>query len=230
MNESDVIFARNDAKIFKEYAIKTLGVPADNVTLLTDATAGEMSQNINLISKIISKIDSAELIFYYAGHGLPDEITNIPYLIPVDVNGTDLSSAIKLSDVYKQFSECSAKRVTIFLDACFSGGSRETGLLAQRGVKIKPNKEVLSGNLVVFTASSEKQSALPYNNEKHGMFTYFLLKKLKETKADITYDELSKYVKTNVSINSLKVNRTEQDPKVNISNDIKEIWKGWKMK
>ncbi len=212
----------------KNYVIKTLGVKEDNVTILKDATAGEMSQNISLISKLVEKTDSAELIFYYAGHGLPDENTKIPYLIPVDVNGSDLSSAIKLSEVYEQFGNCGAKRVTVFLDACFSGSGREAGLLAARAVKIKPKEDILSGNIVVFSASSGEQTALPYKEEKHGIFTYFLLKKLKETKGNITYNELSEYIKTNVSINSLKVNKTEQDPKVNMSKDVEEIWKGWK--
>jgi len=228
--ESDILFARNDAEIFKKYLINTLGFEEDNVTILKDATAGAMSQNIELISKIVSKIEGSELIFYYAGHGLPDEKTKASYLIPVDVSGTNLNSAIKLSDIYNQFSRSGAKRITVFLDACFSGGGREAGLLAARAVKIKPKDELLSGNMVVFTASSGEQSALPYKEEQHGMFTYYLLKKLKETRGDVTYGELAKYIQDNVSVQSLKINKKEQDPKVNISKDIIEVWEEWKIK
>ena len=230
-SEMNVEFACNDASIFKKYAERTLGIEQGNIYFLTDATAGKMNQNIELVTKIIKKIGgNAELIFYYAGHGFPDEKTKIPYLMPVDVNATDLSMAIKLSDVYKKFSECGAKRITVFLDACFSGGGRESGLLAARGVKIKPKENTISGNMVVFTASSEEQSALPYKKKQHGMFTYFLLKKIQDTGGDVTYGELSEYINNKVSIESLKVNRKEQDPKVNISNDVINDWEGWRMK
>ncbi len=229
-SESDVEFARNDAQVFKKYCENTLGVPSDNITLLTDATAGEMSQNIELKSKLISKIPGSELIFYYAGHGFPDENTKIPYLIPVDVNATNLSSAIKLSEVYQKFGNSGAKRITIFLDACFSGGGREAGLLAARAVKIAPKENVLSGNIVVFTASSGEQSALPYKEKQHGMFTYFLLKKLQATKGDVAYSELDEYLKQNVSVESLRVNKKEQDPKVNISINVQDTWQNWKLR
>ena len=230
-SEMNVEFARNDASIFREYALRTLGVEEENLYFLTDATAGTMQQNIELVSKIISKIGKdAELIFYYSGHGFPDENTKIPYLMPVDVSATNLYSAIKLSEVYKKFSKTGAKRITIFLDACFSGGGRESGLLAARGVKIKPKEELLRGNLVVFSASSGEQSALPYKKQKHGMFTYFLLKKLQETKANITYGELDKYIYQKVSIESLRVNQKEQDPKVNVSSDVKDTWEMWKIR
>ena len=64
-----------------------------NAHLLLDATAGEISQKIDLITKLASKSgEQAELIFYYAGHGLPDEETKTPYLIPVDVTGTNYGS------------------------------------------------------------------------------------------------------------------------------------------
>ncbi len=43
------------------------------------------------------------------------------------------------------------------------------------------NRLAIRGNMVVFSASSAEQSALPFANEKHGMFTYYLLKKFQES-------------------------------------------------
>jgi len=226
--EANVEFARNDAKIFKEYALKTLGVDEINAHLLQDATAGEIYQKIDLISKLASKTgDQAEIIFFYAGHGLPDEVTRSPYLIPVDVAGSNLNAAIKLEDIYKKFAESGAGKVTVFMDACFSGGGRDAGLLAARSVKVKPKKEMIHGNLVVFTASTGEQSALPFDNEQHGMFSYFLMKKIQETKGNITYGDLSDYVSQQVSIESLRINQKEQDPTVNVSPDVENSWRDW---
>ena len=228
--ETNVEFARNDATIFKDYAVKTLGIDEMNAHLLLDATTGEISQKIDLISKLASKTgEQAELFFYYAGHGLPDEETKTPYIIPVDVTGTNLASAIKLEDIYKKLGESGAGRVTVFLDACFSGGGRDAGLIAARGVKVRAKENLIIGNVVVFTASSGEQSVMPYEKEQHGLFTYFLLKKLKESKGDITYNALADYLSSNVSIESLRVNQKEQDPKVNVSSDVENVWKNWKL-
>jgi hypothetical protein len=226
--ETNVEFARNDASIFHEYVNKTLGVDEMNSYLLQDATTGEIYQKIDLISKLASKTgDQAEIIFYFAGHGLPDEQVRSPYLIPVDVTGTNLGAAIKLEEIYKKFAESGAGRITIFLDACFSGGGRSKGLLAARSVKIKPKENLLMGNIVVFTASSGEQSALPYKKEQHGMFTYFLIKKLKDTRGNVTYGELSDFISKNVSIQSLRINQKEQDPKINVSTEVEDSWRNW---
>lgn len=227
-NEANVEFARNDANVFKEYATKMLGVDEKNLFFLTDATAGEMEQKIELISKLAAKSGSeAEIIFYYAGHGLPDEVSKEPYIIPVDVSGTNLHTAIKLADVYKKFSETGAKRISVFLDACFSGGGRDAGLLAARSVKVKPKEEMVSGNMVVFSASSGEQSSLPYKSEQHGIFTYYLLKKLQDTKGNISYGQLADYVKKQVSLESLRVNNKEQDPTVQVSIAVDGTWEDW---
>lgn len=227
-SESDVDFARNDAIIFKDYALKTLGVDDMNAHLLQDATAGEIYQKIDLISKLASKSgEQAEILFFYAGHGLPDEVTRAPYLIPVDVAGSNLNAAIKLEDIYKKFAGSGAGKVTVFMDACFSGGGRDAGLIAARSVKVKPKKDLIQGNLVVFTASSGEQSALPYEKEQHGIFSYFLLKKLQETKGEISYGELADYISQNVSIESLRINQKEQDPAINVSPDVENIWRDW---
>lgn len=230
-SEVNVDFAENDAKIFKEYANKTLGIPNENIIYLINAKAIEMNRAIEKMNLIAKNLQGeSELILYYAGHGFPDVGTKEPYLMPVDVSGSDLKFAVKLKDIYTTLTEYPTKRVTIFIDACFSGGARNQGLLASRGVKIKPKDNILSGNLIVFTASSNDQSALSYKEKKHGMFTYFLLKKLQDTKGILTYGEFSDYLKRQVSIKSVMINSKEQNPKINISSSIQNEWKNWKMK
>ena len=228
-NEQNVDYAENDATIFKQYCLNTLGVKEENMHFLINATAAQMSQEIDLVSKILLKlVDKAELIVYYSGHGFPDEQTKTPYLIPVDVNASNLSSAIKLEDFYTKLSSTNASKITVFLDACFTGGGRNKSLVSSRGIKIKPKQGSLSGNLVVFSASNGNQSSLPFHKEKHGMFTYHLLKKFQESKGSTTFGELYSYLKEKVSLESLKVNKTEQDPKINVSNQVESQWLNWK--
>ena len=227
-SEQNVDYAENDATIFKQYCLKTLGVKQENMHFLLNATAGQMSQEIDLVSKIVSKLGSeAELIVYYAGHGYPDEFTKVPYLIPVDVSASSLNSAIKLSEVYEKLSSTNAGKISVFLDACFTGGGRTSGLIVSRGVKIRPKKGALSGNMIVFSASSSDQSSLPYHKEAHGMFTFHLLKKLQETKGAISMGALSDYLIDKVSLQSLKENKKEQDPTVNTSQEVSTQWRSW---
>lgn len=229
-SEVNVAFAVNDAKIFKEYCVSTLGIEEKNVFLLTNATAGEMHQRIELITQILSRLgNKGELLFFYAGHGHPDENSREPFLMPVDVSASNLSSAIKLYDVYKKFSQTGAKKITVFLDACFTGGGRESGLLAARAVRVRPKESQISGNIVIFAATSEDQSALPFNEKQHGMFTYFLLKKLQETKGHVDYGTLEEYLSQNVSLESLRVNHKAQDPKTSVSPQVKNVWESWKL-
>lgn len=230
-SESNVVFARNDASAFREYCIHTLGIPEKNITFLLDATGGQINQGVAKL-KLLAKAcnGKAQLIVFYAGHGFPDEATKEPYLIPVDVNGANITSGIKLQDLYANLTEFPSERITVYLDACFTGGGRDAGLIASRGVKVRPKAGVLAGNIVVFSSSSGEQSSLPYAEAKHGMFTYYLLKKLQETKGDVTYSDLFQSVNEKVSIESLLVNSKEQNPVVNTGLEVSEKWKLWMLK
>lgn len=230
-SESNVEYANIDARIFKEYLIQTLGFEAKNVFLLTDATASEMKQGINRLVEIFQRINAqeSEIVFYYAGHGYPDETTKIPYLMPVDVSVSNLNAAIKLSDITETLAKTNAKRVTLYLDACFTGEGRNAGLLAARTARIKPKTIVAQGNMVIFSASGNEQTALPYREQKHGMFTYFLLKKLQESKGELKYLDLYNYLKREVSLESTRTIKP-QDPDLLISEEIKDKWENWKVK
>lgn len=229
--ESNVAFAIRDAKAFKEHAQHILGVPNDNIIFLTNARAIEMDDAVRKLNPIIKALGGkAEVYFYYAGHGFPDEKTKEPYLIPVDVSGSNLRFAVSLKELYGMLTENQSARVTVFLDACFSGGAREQGLVAARAVRVKPREDRLKGNIVVFTASSGNESAHPYKEKKHGIFTYHLLEKLRETAGDMTYKDLSDFLSEQVGVRSVMVNNMQQTPQTNVSYDVEEVWKEWRVK
>ena len=227
--EINVDFAENDARIFREYANHVLGVPDENIVLLINAKTVETHRAIEQMRLLLkNSAGKGELIFYYAGHGFPDIENREPYLLPVDVSSKDLNFAIKLKDLYAKLSEYPSQRVTIILDACFTGGARSKGFISGRMVKIKPKSNPLSGNMVVFSAVSETQVALSYDEMQHGMFTYWLLKKLQDTKGKVTYNEIANYLQDYIGIKSLLINEKEQTPQINVSRDVVDKWKDWK--
>ncbi len=223
---SNVDFATTDARTFKKYLVNTMGVPEENITLLINGTSGQMKQSVARLSAIAAAYEGeARLIFYYAGHGLPKEDTQEPYIIPVDVSASNLDYALKLEDVYNKLCEHPSERVTVFLDACFTGGARNQGLVAARGVRIKPKSPFVLGNLIVLAATSEDQTAHPYVEKAHGIFTYYLLKGLQISNGAMSYGELEDFVRTNVMRKSVLVNNKLQTPEAKVSPVFEYTWK-----
>jgi tetratricopeptide (TPR) repeat protein len=228
--EVNVPFAVNDAKSFAVYCEKTLGIDKKNISILYNATSAQMKQAINNLKRLSNiKGNNAEIVLFYAGHGLPDQETKDAYLIPVDVNNSNISDGIKLEDLYKDLTELKPKKVIVFLDACFSGGARNQQLYSARGVKLTPKNYGLMGNIVVFSASLGTENALTYDEKKHGFFTYFLLKKIKETKGDLTLEELQKYIEEKVPFETLRVKAQNQTPSIQTSPELIEAYKKLKL-
>jgi hypothetical protein len=229
-SEIDVAYAKSDARIFREYCVKTLGVSPRNIVYRENATAAQMTGDIIKVKKLIKAIGlKTEVIVYYAGHGLPKESTNESFLIPIDVTGNNIDAGIKLSYLYSQLTEFKSKKVTVFLDACFSGGARGQGLIASRGVRIKPKNDYLTGKIVVFSASSGTESSLPWKEKNHGLFTYYLLKKLKDSKGSVAFNYLFNYLNKNVVLKSIQVNSRDQTPKILVSPEVSDEWKNWRL-
>ena len=231
-SEANVDYAEADAETFANYAEKVLGVPRENITLRKNAISTVMRREIRrFIDKAKYTDGEAELILYYSGHGFPDRETGEAYLMPVDIGGEDVIEGIQLSQLYQDLTQYPAKRISVFIDACFSGGGRNQGLLAARGIRIKARENLINnGNLLVFSASTGDQESLAYRTKKHGMFSYFLFKKLKESDPDLTYQELADYLTRMVPLTSSDVNYKEQTPAINISQDALDRWRNWRVK
>jgi len=231
-SESQVMFAGNDGEIFKKYCIQTLGVPENNVRYVADATLNEIRREMNWLDRVAEAFEGeANIIFYYAGHGIPDEKSQSAYLLPVDGYGSDVESGYKIDDLYKKLGSLHAKGVFVFLDACFSGAQRGGNMLASaRGVAIKAKESAPVGNMVVFSAAQGDETAYPYSEQRHGLFTYFLLKKLQETEGNVTLGELGNYITRSVRQQAIIVNNKSQTPVVTPSTDMSNKWQEIKLK
>lgn len=228
---SEVPHAINDAKIFAEYCKKTLGLPSQNVRCYENVTYGSMLSAINDIKMIAEAFDGdINVIFYYAGHGVPNEQSKDAFLLPVDTDGRETEACYPVSRLYKELGSLGANNVVVFLDACFSGSLRGEGMLAAaRGIALKAKVGTPQGNMVVFSAAQGDETAFPYDEKNHGLFTYFLLKKLRESKGDCTLGELGDYIQRNVRQKSILVNRKSQTPTVTPSQCIDSDWKNFKL-
>ena len=212
--EQSVPFAAHDGEVFKEYCIKTLGIPEKNVHYRANATKNNMEFEVDWLKSVLATHKGeAKGIVYYSGHGMPSESTLNSYLLPVDGYASRPESGYSLDKMYADLGNTDAASVTYFIDACFSGANRSGEMMEQnRGVAIKSKGGQLKGNSVVFSAAQGDETAYVYQDKSHGMFTYFLLKKLQETKGNVSYGELSDYINEKVSRMSLVENSKSQTP------------------
>lgn len=231
--ESKVQFANNDGQAFRNYCVKTLGCPEKNVHYVADATYNDLKAEVDWMKTVADAYGGkAKMIFYYAGHGVPDEATKSAYLLPVDGYGSNISTGYSLDNLYATLGTLPAQQVTVFLDACFSGSQRDGTTMASsaRGVAIKAKNSVPKGNMVVVSAATGNETAYPYKEKGHGLFTYFLLKKLKESKGNVDYGELVDYVQSEVSKKSIVENNKSQTPTYSASPAVVDQWRKWNFK
>lgn len=225
----EVEYAVRDGEYFKEYCVKTLGIPEKQIKMFVNASYTDIKRALNWMEQISNVVTNGKckMIFYYAGHGIPNEKDKAAYLIPVDGFPKDVTTCFKLSDLYDRLAKMKTQNVTVLLDACFSGVERgkSQALVAARGVAIKPKADALTGNMVVFSATSDDETALAYQEKQHGMFTYYLLDKIKQSKGQLSLGELFDSISQNVKKCSILENDKLQTPSVNVSASMKDQWR-----
>ena len=211
-----VPFVINDGLIFKEYCAKTLGIPASNITFIENATLNNILGALKRVADIANAFDGdAQIIFYYAGMGMSDNAGH-SYILPSDGSPKLLSNtAISLASLYDKLGSLNTDWALAILDAGFTNENRD-GKVPQ-GIAAKATKdrtEAPKGNLAVLTATSPSETAMQYGKTQHGMLTYFLCQKLKQSKGDVTFQSLGDYVVSNTASASQKENGRAQHPQL----------------
>lgn len=232
---SDVPYAIHDARVFADYCKKVLGIPSENVHLAEDATKQMiLEEEMQDWLANIPDRERKNLIVYYAGHGVPDvKNNNKSYLLPTDVRGTSPKRGIALDEFYQTLGDYDFGTTLVFLDACFSGVNRENEGVTEglRGVEIDAENATLGdGKLVVFSAAQGNETAQGYPEQGHGLFTYYLLKELRDSYGDITLGDLTDRVTYNVKQTAPQMKmRKDQTPSATASDNVSSRWRKIRM-
>ena len=212
-------FANLDAKYFYEYASKGFGVKKENIKLMIDKEA-TLIKSIGVLSKWLpSRIKSGEtdLIIFFAGHGLASNDGKDLFLLSQDSDPDLLArTALSRTELFKEIIKLNPKSVTMFLDTCYSGVSRDekTLLASARPVRIIADEQDTPDNFTIFSASQLDQISSGLKDAKHGIFSYYLMKGL-EGKADLNKDrnitngELLAYMDQNVAQKASELGRLQ---------------------
>ena len=222
----NVYGALHDGDTFARYCTSTLGIPQNNIIAVNDATGNQVRDALSTLSRKVKGYGpTAEVIVFYAGHGLPDESNGEAYMMPVDANPMLPATLIPMAEIYSTIGALPSEATSVFVDACFSGTDRSGEMINKaRGVVFATRPATPEGNMFVLTAASSKETALPYKEKYHGLFTYWLLKKLQESKGNASLKQIAEYVISNVRNTAESVNGKPQNPTVSTSGRMATEW------
>lgn len=178
----EVSYAHNDAEAFKRFVTDTLGFDSDNVIDLRDATKSQLETAFGvkgnaegLLWRYIDPSGGSDVVVFYSGHGVPGK-GGRGYLLPVDSNpDTAELNGYPIDLLYENLGGLATRSTTVFLDACFSGGSPR-GMLIRSASPVYVEADITGGaGLTVLTAASGAQLASWDEKARHGLFTEHLL-------------------------------------------------------
>ena len=132
-----------------------------------------------------------------------------------------VETGYSLKRLYESLNKLQAKEIIVVLDSCFSGAGGKS-VLAKGARPLVINLQsnmAMSKNMTVMSASSGDQISSTYDEKGHGLFTYFLLKGIKNegvVKPDgsIKMDDLFGYLKPQVERIARKQYNNEQTPQL----------------
>lgn len=215
-------FATQDARLVADYLVKALGYSEENViTLLNDHAS-----NVDLVKYfekwLPNNVEAGNSVFvYFSGHGAPNPKTGDAYLVPYDGDPSFIDqTGYSLKRMYEALGKLPANEILVALDSCFSGaGGRSVLAEGARPLVMNQKSSALPKNVTVLAAASGDQISSTYKDKGHGLFTYFMLKGIKNENVgkqdgSIQKEELYRYLKPQVERIARKQFNAEQTPQL----------------
>jgi len=209
-------FAERDARTVAAYLSKVMGYPEENIVKLVNDHATRSDMKKYLEKWLCNNLEKDGTVFvYFSGHGAPDPTTGDAFLVPYDGDPTFIDeTGYSLNRLYKVLEKLPAKEIIVALDSCFSGAGGRSVLAkgARPLVMTLTASPLQSDRIAVLSASSGSQISSTYEEMGHGLFTYFLLKGIKEGHTEL--GNLYSYLKPQVRSIARKKYNNEQTPEL----------------
>lgn len=217
-----VEYAHNDAAAFAQLFRDMLGVVPENVLIETDLNSIGMARYFGTDDLPEGKLFRRarfvdEIIVFYSGHGVPvfrSQGLPIGYLLPVDVPAAEPGfGAYPLDMLIRRLENLPVDRVTVLLDACFSGlsnqGSLVPGVSGAFGVAIAAPIEKAKVSVLTATDFQSPQFAHWLPEKQHGAFSWFALEGLrgkadKNADGQVFLSELRNYIDKGLALSDLR--------------------------
>jgi hypothetical protein len=207
-------YADHDARIMAEYLTKVMGYPEENIVTLINDRAAKSDFEKYMGKWLPNNVEKDSSVFiYYSGHGAPNPKTGDAFLVPYDGDPSFIEeTGYPLKRLYAKLDRLQAKEIIVVLDSCFSGaGGRSVLAKGARPLVMNMDKQVFhSDRIAILTASAGNQISSTHEEKGHGLFTYFLLKGIKEGNSEL--GTLYNYLKPQVERIARKTYNNEQTP------------------
>ena len=205
-------FAVGDARLAAEYFKRVLGVPPENVALLIDDHATNVDFQKYFERWLPNRVHEGDEVFvYFSGHGAPNPAKGDAYMVPYDGDPTYIEqTGYSVKRMYDQLAKLPAKKVLVVMDSCFSGAGGRSVLAKGARPLVSLQTSEVPARITVLSASAGDQISNSYTEKGHGLFTYYLLKGMKNKGAD--FRAVYGYLKPEVSRVAREQYNADQDP------------------
>ena len=147
------------------------------------------------------------LLFYYSGHGVPDEYGDMYFATSEIDHNIPYRRGYSFNELAKMVQRTVSTRIVVILDCCYSGSAnlskgQEDDVARLGTAAIDRGSRILQGEgRCILAASQALQEAYILEEKNHSLFTYYLLQGLQGKESEvfdqhgnITVDTLSSYV------------------------------------
>ncbi|MBB6463486.1 caspase family protein [Flammeovirga kamogawensis] len=178
-------YANKDAEAFANFLTQHAHINPSNIHLFLDNKATAIQVWTSIRKELSTAKEGDQLIFYFAGHGDVDAMTDNAYLLTHDASSPEeksfyMMTSIDVSMLQKMVSKMTAMKkfhVLMITDACRSGHILSTDGLSDQTLTSLIADWNNTNKLVSCAPNQLSYEGIEWGNG-HGAFTHFLLKGL----------------------------------------------------
>jgi hypothetical protein len=203
---SPVPFATHDAEVMAEYFNKLTGIPSERIRLLTDDHALK-DDLIEVFEEWLPQQakSGSDVIIFIAGRALVNPLTGAVSLIPHEADPGSSLRLVSLRRLHEALARLPIQHAVLIMDLTWTSSGGKPSADGKEPMWDAIPAGLRGEKLVQIIGTSGHEQAHPYEEGRHGLFTYFLLKGLsgaadRDQNGIVALGEVCGYVRAHVAV------------------------------